>query len=565
MHGISLSSIPEIIDGVTRIGADGELGGTQNLLSLTDASVFAAGKDPRELRKLMRRLAARIGRETLRSDRQSRSEDNPNIPSGYTYLLQFIAHDMVNTSISLAATGARRFGFQNARQQPLTLDTIYGGGPDVSPQAYAFGVQCVQSRGLMPRTKLRCGRAQDQSDPTAKMPFADVGRATPIDVEDSGFDSAPGNPRCLRTEALVADARNDDHALVAQVALLFHRMHNFILDHLNGFVPAKTAPDAYRNFICARFILTLLYRRIIVKDVLYRLLDPSVYRYYFLPDINADKLVSDPSAGVPVEFSHGAFRCGHAMVRNSYKVRDDTPIQSTRAMQFSSRRSPQFVPLAKEWVIKWERFFEMNSEKPANFSHRLRPDFSSLARSEFYFPPMTAADGAGLPGRDLVSAIYARVWSVPKLVDALRAKKPELAKFLPSYGGDYIAKLTAWLNETGNPTGVSEQFEAGDIEAIVDDPPLPFFILFEADVKHDGLRLGPLGSIIVAEAIVGAMIRSPLGGGPFVLNPMLLLKDQMADLRKLGVDEKALAGISEMESFEDLLVFMKMNGLLDQG
>ena len=69
-----------------------------------------------ELRKLMRKLSARIGRETFRP-----AEENTNIPSGYTYLLQFIAHDMVNTSISLAATNGRRFGFQNARQQPLTL------------------------------------------------------------------------------------------------------------------------------------------------------------------------------------------------------------------------------------------------------------------------------------------------------------------------------------------------------------------------------------------------------------------------------------------------------------
>lgn len=565
MHGLSLSTVPELVDGVTRLATDGKLRGTQNLLDLTDASMYGAGKDPAELRKLMRRLAARISRETLRSDRMGRSEDNPNIPSGYTYLLQFIAHDMVDTSISLAATGGRRFGFQNARQQPLTLDTIYGGGPDVSPQAYAFSQQCAQSHGSIPRTKLRYGRAQNPSDPTAEMPYADIARATPIEVQDSGVDSVPGNARCLRTEALVADARNDDQALIAQMTLLFHRMHNFILDQLNDSKQVKTGPDAYRNFICARFVLTLLYRRIIIKDVMYRLLDPSVYRYYFLPDINADKLASDPFGGIPVEFSQGAFRCGHAMVRNSYQVRDDTPIQSTRAMQFSSRRSPQFVPLTKEWIIKWERFFEINGQKPANLSRRLRPDFSSLARSEFYFPSLTSDDGAGLPNRDLVSAIYARIWSVPKLIDALRAKKPELANFLPTYGGDYVAKLTSWLKETADPNGVSEQFEAGDIDAIVEDPPLPFFVLFEAEVKHDGLRLGPLGSIIIAEAIVGAMAKSPLGGGPFMLNPMRLLKDQASDLQKLGVDEQALAGISEMQSFEDLLVFMNTNGLLDQG
>jgi hypothetical protein len=52
----------------------------------------------------MRKLSARINREP-----NWPNEENPTIPSGYTYLLQFIAHDAVNTSISLAATDGRRF------------------------------------------------------------------------------------------------------------------------------------------------------------------------------------------------------------------------------------------------------------------------------------------------------------------------------------------------------------------------------------------------------------------------------------------------------------------------
>ena len=84
------------------------------------------------MRNLMRKLSARISRESDGNADRPEDETNPNLPSGYTYLLQFIAHDMVNTSISLAVTRGRRFGFGNARQQPLTLETIYGGGPEVS-------------------------------------------------------------------------------------------------------------------------------------------------------------------------------------------------------------------------------------------------------------------------------------------------------------------------------------------------------------------------------------------------------------------------------------------------
>jgi heme peroxidase len=570
MHGINLSVIPEIKDGMRLLSADGDLGGMRNLLPLSSSSMFGAGKDPHDLRNLMRKLSARISRETgRRNDANTQAEENPNLPSGYTYLLQFIAHDMVNTSISLAATEGRRFGFQNARQQPLTLDTIYGGGPDVTPQAYEFSRLCAQSRGFMPRTRLRCGRVRDRSGATTGMPFADIGRAAPIDVKDDGIPDRGSAACCLRTEALVADPRNEDQALVAQITLLFHRMHNFVLDQMDIARPPVTAPDAYLNFICARYIMTLFYRKIIVKDVLYRLLDPSVYRYYFLPAIDKTKLVSPKDAWgrIPVEFSHGAFRCGHAMVRNSYRVKGDEALESGRAMQFNSRRSPAFTPLSEDWVVKWEQFFEIGNAKPKNYSRRLRPDFSSLARSEFFFPPLISnadgnGDATGLPNRDLVSAVFARIWSVPKLIDALRASSTELPNFLPAYD-EHVPALTSWLKATADPGGITEQFEPEDIVAIAEDPPLPFFVLYEADVKHDGQRLGPLGSIIIAETMVGAMESYPLQVAQSTFDPVLQLKEQSERFRRLGVSDDALAMMPEIESFEELLIFMQANGLLE--
>ena len=52
---------------------------------------------------------------------------------------------------------------------------------------------------------------------------------------------------------------------------------------------------------------------------------------------------------------------------------------------------------------------------------------------------------------------------------------------------------------------------AEDIETLSNDPPLPFFILFEAmqQPHAEGLRLGPLGSIIVSEVIFGALAGDP--------------------------------------------------------
>lgn len=575
MHGVNLSVIPEIEGGPRLLDADVNLDGMRNLFPLPNSSVFGAGKSPSDLRILMRKLAARLNRAKV-SDTKSQTEDNPNIPAGYTYLLQFIAHDMVNTSISLAAAEGRRFGFQNARQQPLTLDTIYGGGPDVSPHAYEYSQVCERSRGFMPRTKLRCGRTQSRSGSTVNMPFADVGRAMPVDVMDDALVNREGAPRCLRTEALIADARNEDQALIAQMTLIFHRMHNFILDQIDSVLPPLTAPNAYRNFICARFILTLIYRKIIIKDVLYNLLDPSVYRHYFIPEINPGNLLSDDETQIgkiPVEFSHGAFRCGHAMFRDSYHVKsaDAEPIDAGRAMHFNSRRSPGFVPLTEEWIVNWKLFFKVNGADPVNRSRRLRPNFSSLAKSGFYFAPLMpnpdgTGDAAGLPGRDLVSSIYARVWSVPKLIGKLRArsveKGTELANFLHAYD-EHVPGLTEWLKKTADPGGISEQFTAEDITAIVEDPPMPFFVLYEAEAKHDGVHLGPLGSIIIAETIVGALRKFPLMVGNSAFNPLREFKQQFEQLQRMGAPAAAISKIPEIESFDDLLMFMQSQGILE--
>ena len=59
--------------------------------------------------------------------------------------------------------------------------------------------------------------------------------------------------------------------------------------------------------------------------------------------------------------------------------------------------------------------------------------------------------------------------------------------------------------------------DAMDVEALAADPPLPFYVLFEAEREARGERLGILGSVLVADVIYGVLARDPLpaeaGGG----------------------------------------------------
>ena len=120
------------------------------------------------LHQQMATLATRI------ADNLQDPGDNCCIPSGYTYFLQFIAHDMVDSVVSFNVHDSDIIpGARNGRSEPLRLETLYGNGPDECPQAYEY-TSHQQIRGLIPRTG--CGWGGVQMSPCQRAippaPFA---------------------------------------------------------------------------------------------------------------------------------------------------------------------------------------------------------------------------------------------------------------------------------------------------------------------------------------------------------------------------------------------------------
>ena len=126
----------------------------------------------------------------------------------------------------------------------------------------------------------------------------DIGRAIDTAVART---QDPGN---WATIPLLADPRNDAHALISQTTALFLCLHNTIMQIVDPPDTDDDDPsmeDVYRRFLCARMAVTLIYRAIIVGDVLPRLLHPSVKNFYFRsgkPDYGALK---DTGAEIPVD------------------------------------------------------------------------------------------------------------------------------------------------------------------------------------------------------------------------------------------------------------------------
>src|ERR1700758_4279320 len=132
-----------------------------------------------DIRALMNRLSRRMDAEVRWPQHQDPSIEhweNPAIPSGYTYLLQFIAHDLVHSAMPLSITGELGT-VANARRAPLLLESFYGHGPVGSPHLYALDAPTDDRR-----TKLRLGRMRwkmakgDTAKDNLKCPFRDIAR-----------------------------------------------------------------------------------------------------------------------------------------------------------------------------------------------------------------------------------------------------------------------------------------------------------------------------------------------------------------------------------------------------
>ncbi len=131
----------------------------------------------------------------------------------------------------------------------------------------------------------------------------------------------------------VADPRNDDNLVLAQLVALFACVHNAIASQLSGL-----APEAVFGY--AQAALQCIYHSIIEQDLLPRLLHPAVSGALCERWDNDDDCWLWRTDAVPLEFTHGAFRIGHAMVRHEYKF-----TASTRAAR--DRNRPGWRPVQR--------------------------------------------------------------------------------------------------------------------------------------------------------------------------------------------------------------------------
>jgi hypothetical protein len=597
-HDLAANRNPNSLRGDDSSGDDAEKSDVRSLVGKgfchlfncpTDEQVFRYGgklidhtpevQEP--LRTALMKLAyalespqAHSGLTSYDDPNEAGSDENFNMPAGYTYLLQFVAHDLVQSVSSLAVAGHGRIALNNGRTAPLRLEAIYNDGPQNSPLLY----EPDPADRTAPGPSLRLGPL----DTRQPCPFRDLARVDLMkaitDVSRQVAQKEPSNESSsmrLR-DVLVGDARNDDNAILSQLTVVFHLLHNGLV----RWTEENVAPEAHVDggdkpeividrFYFARMASTLIFRNILRRDLMERLLHPGVlclYKSATPPKIFKFK------GKMPLEFTHGALRVCHVMLREGYRLNQQSPIFDLKAVltRNSANYDSVSMPMPESWAVAWSHFFNIGSASTGqlNLSLRLRPRYQNQTQARELFEHVDGTTKPGLAYRDMLSAALAGLWSASAMIDKLaQSPDPALAAVFNQAtlaDASFRTKvIREWLEKTFLDDSLnSYKFDDAELDALSQDPPLPLFLMFEAmkDKDSNGTRLGPLGSIIVAAVIFGILDSDPLT--PCSKAPLKEQLDYLHDnVFRAAVPKLAFP---ELESMPDLIRFVaKLNGLTD--
>src|SRR5438093_607381 len=267
----------------------------------------ADGRPDPAIRELLRGLATEMESPVPGSE-ESR------IPAGITYLGQFIVHDISFDGTATVTGIIDPEAIENLRSPRLDLDSLYGRGPLDQPYLYE--------------------RIPDRETAGARLRVGH--RLNPSDLPRDSSEQRTGR-------ALIGDPRNDDNLLVSQLHLAFAAFHNTVIGRL-----APTIDDPNELFVAASTEIRRHYQWIVVHEFLPTIADPAIVGAALASPC---KYFCGPrGAYMPVEFSMGAFRFGHSMVRPSYVIRPGQIASLDHMRRLFTFRDPLNPGVPADWV-----------------------------------------------------------------------------------------------------------------------------------------------------------------------------------------------------------------------
>ena len=390
-------------------------------------------------------------------DNLATEDDSTRTPAGLTFFGQFVDHDLTLTGVKEAANGPdfdefRRdlpiSALQNLRTPEFELDSVFGPGPEHATAKLLY-------RDPPHDLRLRTGSQTHQA-------------SWDLPREPANADG--------QRRAIIGDGRNDENKLIAQVHAVFLRAYNKFYERAQG-----SPTERYNE---ARRLLTESYHYILVHDYVRRFATKPVFDHALATRAARYRAFAPgPRAEMPAEFAFAMFRFGHSQVRDGYALNatNGAPTFSDDAPRDLSGLQAIGPDLAWDHRLFFDDAFGTPGYTPPARLNRSRRIDTRLAPSLFRLKPPAATQ---MQERRLGAR------------NMLRARAVGLAT------GEQVAAAL------GLTVLTPEQLGVADLATIRGNTPLWYYILKEAELAG-GEHLGTIGSVILAETIIGVLAMTP--------------------------------------------------------
>ncbi len=379
---------------------------------------------------------------------------NKRIEAGYTYLGQFIAHDITFFEKLLLKLPPR-----------LDLHILYGLGPQRSGHLYQFSHNNIhEADDPFTGAKMAIWSGKDKKE----HPLQDVYR-----LEN-------GVP-------VIGDTRNDQNFIISQLHVKFLGFHNACAEIVfKHFHERLTRIQLFQK---TQSLVILIYHLVIIHDYLPKLvgklLIEELLQIHPANPTQQFKLFHFESTYPMLmeEFSEAAFRVGHCQVRNFYTLTRHRDHQNVHLFPRGHQRLDLLGGKRDlNRNIEWELFFKVpfHSDQKAQLSMKL----DSKIALQLHKLPFWDARDQNLVIKDIEKSAHLTINNT---------------------------QLRTRLGET--ITGLDRDTLPDEVKPLIaqemklDDLPLWLYILLEA-AQNGGEYLGVVGGRIIAEQILAIIFSS---------------------------------------------------------
>jgi len=475
-------------------------------------------------------------------------------PAGYTFLGQFIDHDVTRTQTALQALSTLNASAQsnaNVRGKlaaaGITVDQLQQAIADAAAPTSALSVNTGKLDidsvyGVVDFEALTGITApwfeQSNGTYTGRFAMRHVQAPTSTGAPIDGFDYE----RTQAGAAEVPDPRNSEHKLIVQIQNLFELAHNDCMDHTlsgNG-TPSHQQIGAAFDTCHKKVIWT--YETIVATDFLPRFsaeatlnrVAPGALHAYQRGTMPTSHLPSQDGIKtflyscnpgqirIPHEFAVAAFRLGHTLVRDQYVLHD--PVLDANGNLLTGQPRPIFAaasdpetvglvgdnPVQPGDVIDWSHFYDVYGFSQQDESAQPGRPVDTLISDKLFNLPIAALP----PGPDANGKDTSTERNLPRR-NLMRASEPTsvitgsvglaTGEELEAYAQQRIPGLHDATKEVRKALADRLQSAGFDPNLLKRHTPLWLFILAEAESTQASQRLGELGSHIIDEFLLGSL------------------------------------------------------------